>query len=155
MSAINPASFVSPTAGMQLGLGPGPGALIADRDRFQEGRSKSDNHLFTPQGISDAYQGSYEWTQGHPTSLPQSTHPSTYNQGFMAQGYQPANVISHDSGRGIYSALRSQSPFAVQSYGSGEAARHSPHAKPEYKEEGNRASYTESFKAFQGLSLGS
>lgn len=50
MSAINPASFVTPVSGLQLPSGLGPGAFGSDPDHFNDRRQQNPHSSFTPVG---------------------------------------------------------------------------------------------------------
>lgn len=50
MSAINPASFVTPVSGLQLPSGLGPGAFSADANHFADRRQQKAHSSFTPVG---------------------------------------------------------------------------------------------------------
>ena len=52
MSAINPASFVTPVSGLQLPLGLEPGTFSSDPEHFNDHRQQKPHPSFTPVGPS-------------------------------------------------------------------------------------------------------
>jgi hypothetical protein len=153
MSAINPASFITPTAGLQLPSGIGPGALAAGRDRFADSRGRRDNPEYAAPTLS-GIQGTFDqqWTVrsdvGANPFLLQNAYGHFYNPQF--QDMMPAS-----NGHGAQQQFgRSESPFNTQVFGQ---FRHSPNSAPDSQNMddgyGNRLNGWSA--AFQGLSLGS
>lgn len=91
MSAINPASFLTPFAGMQLSGGLGPGAFNPDADRFHDRRHQKGSSTFVPAGpISAFHPGptgfSGIWDPGQEVGTPGTIAFShTYPQHFQPQ----------------------------------------------------------------------
>ena len=159
MSAINPASFVSPTAGAQLDPGAAQGVSQRERQRFTEARSKADEFglgaaSFSTVGTDNPDVG---WADARGGSLTSSTPQTAYGQYFNPQ---PHNFTSHgiqldDFGRGLYSPFRSSSPVAFQHYGPPGVLRGVGPMNSQYREDADKNLYHEQINAFQGLSLGS
>lgn len=92
MSAINPASFLTPFAGLQLSSGVGPGAFNPDADRFLDRRHQKGTSAFVPAGPISSFQtgsaafsgGIWDPTQevGTPGAI---AFPHTYSQHFQPQ----------------------------------------------------------------------
>jgi hypothetical protein len=55
MSAINPASFLTPVAGLQLSAGMGPGVFTLDAERFSDRRHQKGSSNFVPAGPMSAF----------------------------------------------------------------------------------------------------
>ena len=105
MSAINPASFATPSAGLQPPSGIGPGALGVGADGLAENRPQQDNPAYGPLGIPRSYQTSFarspelgqDNSTGHIGTLPTA----------FAYGFQP------------YGQGQRQSPTSLAEYGQG------------------------------------
>jgi hypothetical protein len=158
MSAINPASFVTPSAGLQLPSGMGPGAVTLDRDGLPRSRAKRENVYMPSTTLSHMPQAAYEPAWGVPQSLDLSAAliPNAYSQFYQPQVLQHLNPNLHDYGRGLQQAMRSPSPFSTQAYGPYGVQQH-PAYKPDVK--GGAHRYVNGLNdwnnSFQGLSLGS
>lgn len=91
MSAINPASFLTPFAGLQLSSGVGPGTFNPDADRFLDRRHQKGNSAFVPTGpISSFHAGptgfSDIWDPNQEISTPGAiSFPQAYSQHFQSQ----------------------------------------------------------------------
>ena len=161
MSAINPASFVTPTLGLQLVPGMGQSTTISDRDNF-ENRVGKENNGFTPNGLSQIPHSAFGqlWNTGIDSSAPTSIVPGAYPQFYNSQTIdsQHINPNMPEFGRAFQPVGRSQSPFVYQGNG---AIRMQPsnYSYADLKNVANRQSYANSgndwTKAFHGLSLGS
>ena len=156
MSAINPASFVSPTTNLQFSAGL-PGTSAPDQDHFHENRLKIDNR-FSALSLSELSQGifDYNWNASQPGSLPSSTNPQSYGSFFSphAHSIHLPDIHTPEYGRGVFPSLRSQSPFGLQSYNVGIRARKSPHSGSDHKDDLASTSFSDHMKAVQSLSLG-
>ena len=117
MSAINPASFVTPTAGPQP-HGLGNGGAISERERISENRYRKDHLLYNPSPQYTKYDHQ-AWNAGHDGSAgPSPIASSPYSQ----QYYQSQRYDSQLSTPGLseYGAMsqqlstRSHSPFSHQ-----------------------------------------
>lgn len=162
MSAINPASFVTPPAGLQLPSGVGPGAVTLDRDGMPRSRPKRENMGFMPSTLSQAPQSSYEpvWNIPQEIPLPSAAMvPNAYSQFYQPQILQQMNPNLHDYGRGIQQVMRSPSPFGAQGYGAFNGIPQPTIFKPDAKNGTSRLPYGDPMNtwsnSFQSLSLGS
>ena len=160
MSAINPASFVTPTAGLQLPSGVGPGAVTLDRDGMPRNRQKRENLGYMPTTMTPAPQTSYEpgWAMTQNVPLSASVIPNAYSQFYQPQALQQMNPNLHGYGRGAQQ-VRTQSPFGQQPYGAFSGVHQPVIFKPDTKNVPPRHTYTNQMNdwtgAFQGLSMGS
>ena len=155
MSAINPASFLTPVAGLQLPSGLGPGAFNTETDTYSSSR-----HHKTEMGnpIFGAFDRLWDTNQGAAISSVPFAH--VYSQPFQPQDVDNRQIdqLPIDYRPGGPQASGHQPPYASASYhlqdvrppdyavrphsGSGEARK--PHVLA-----------TDWGHAFQGLSLGS
>lgn len=90
MSAINPASFVTPVAGLQLPSGLGPGAFGPDLENYTDRRQQKDFSIFHPLGLSQAGSGSFDhiWDPSRDSGAPGGLNfPHVYTQ-----TYQPHDL---------------------------------------------------------------
>lgn len=91
MSAINPASFVTPFAPLQLSSGANPGTFNPETDRFPDRRYQKGNPAFVPAGpIASFHTGpagfSGIWDPSQEVGAPGAiTFPHTYSQHFQPQ----------------------------------------------------------------------
>lgn len=101
MSAINPASFASPSLGLQPPSGIGPGAIGAGRVTQGERRSQPEQSYGLTQ-TSRGYQGAFN--QPFTSSLERATMPPTafqpsgYTYGYSPFGAAPRNAAVSSSG---------------------------------------------------------
>lgn len=91
MSAINPASFLTPFAGLQLSSGANPSTFNPESDRFPDRRYQKGNSAFVSAGANSSFHagpagfgGIWDSSQelGAPGAL---TFPHTYSQHFQPQ----------------------------------------------------------------------
>ncbi|MCJ1418972.1 hypothetical protein MMC32_005323 [Xylographa parallela] len=161
MSAINPASFVTPTAGLQLPSGLGPGAVTSDRDVFPNSRQKRENTGYTPVAASQAAPNGFDtvWNVGQELPLSSTMIPNAYAQYYQPQTLQQLNLNLHEYGRGVPQAMRSPSPFSSQAYSAFNGMQQPQMYKSQIKNATSRNQYAHSVNdwdaSFQGLSLGS
>ena len=153
MSAINPASFMSPTASLQLSTSI-IGAPAPDHEQYHETRLKMDNRFPLPevsQGLND-----YAWNVSQPGPISMPANPQGHSHFFPVQshGASLSSIGSPNYGRGGYPTLRAQSPYGLQSYNLGNGPRRSPHSSSEFKDDFANSSYPDQVRAMQGLSLG-
>lgn len=91
MSAINPASFLAPFAGLQLSSGVGSGVFNPDADRFPDRRHQKGTSTFVPAGPISAFQTgpagfSGIWDPSQEVGTPGAiAFPHTYSQHFQPQ----------------------------------------------------------------------
>jgi hypothetical protein len=96
MSAINPASFASPSLGLQAPSGIGPGAVGVTRSAQSERRPQADAFSPTVSQSSRGYSGSF--SQQYSSSIDRGTmpptafQPSAYTYGYSPFGAAPRNV---------------------------------------------------------------
>ncbi len=92
MSAINPASFMTPTAGLQLPSGIGPGALNARRDSPVDPRQNYDQVPYGGLRSQRSYQGGFTQPTEHGRENG-TPHNNTFHNPF-APPFQPASQLS-------------------------------------------------------------
>jgi hypothetical protein len=91
MSAINPASFLTPVAGLHLSAGTGPGVFNADADRFSDRRHYKGSSHFLPSGPVSAFHAGPAgftgiWDPSQEVGVPGSmAFPHAYPQQFPPQ----------------------------------------------------------------------
>ena len=161
MSAINPASFVTPSAGLQLPSGIGPGAVGHDHDQFVDARMPKENLGFAATSVSPANPSIFSpsWNNMPDPSMPAPVAPTTYAQLYQRQGFQSGSPKLQDYGRGVQPNMRSGSPFNSQPFGSYMGNQQHMYGKPDPKTGLPRNAYLDPLSGwssqFQGLSLGS
>lgn len=161
MSAINPASFATPVAGLQLPSGLGPGAFNTEADPYSARHQKTEigNPVF---GAPNLAQGTFDriWDSNQNTGINSVPFAHVYSQPFQHQDVESRQIdqVPIDYRPGVPQATGSQPQYASVPYhvhdvrspnytvrphaGSGEARK--PHVLA-----------TDWGHAFQGLSLGS
>jgi hypothetical protein len=158
MSAINPASFVSPTSGIQLSSGTGNMPSFRERERFSDGRSKPEElggmAFTTLADMQSAFTP--PWASAQETPAPSSLAPTAYGHFFAGQPqtFQGMGIQTQDFTRGVYPSFRPPSPLTFQQYGAIGNVRSPGPMNPHY-DQSSRTTYPEQLNAFQGLSLGS
>lgn len=91
MSAINPASFLTPVAGLQLSAGAGPGVFNPDADRFPDRRHQKGSSNFVPAGPFSAFHAGPAgfggmWDPSQEVGAPGGiAFPHAYSQQFQPQ----------------------------------------------------------------------
>ncbi|KAI9718218.1 MAG: hypothetical protein M1812_004208 [Candelaria pacifica] len=159
MSAINPASFMTPTAGLQLPSGIGPGALSVRRDSPIDRRQHYDQQPYGGLRSQRSYQGTFvqPTEHGRDSSTP---HNNTFHNPYAAP-FQPASQLSRGTPvtMGEYSQpfpqqFATHQSFNPLSYGYRE--QFLPAAQPNgHDPRRAHPTGTEWMNTFQGLSLGS
>ena len=161
MSAINPASFVTPSPTAQLGSSLGAGASIPDRDRFGDTRNRKDVSAFPIACLAQHSQGVFDhgWNSSPDVNL-SSMISTAYPQFYNSQTFD-AQQMSHgtsDFNRGVATVNRTQSPFTYQRNTTFRGAP-SGYLNTEFKNNLSRQIYANAEpdwqKGFYGLSLGS
>ncbi|MCJ1403977.1 hypothetical protein MMC11_007201 [Xylographa trunciseda] len=143
MSAINPASFVTPTAGLQLPSGLGPGAVTSDRDAFANSRQKRETTGYAPVAASQAPPNAFDtiWNVSQEVPLSSTMVSNAYAPYYQPQTLQQLNLNLHEYGRGIPQAMRSPSPFSTQAYGVFTGMQQPPMYKSQNKHATSRSPY--------------
>lgn len=162
MSAINPASFASPSLGLQAPSGIGPGAVGVNRNTQSERRQPAEQQ--SSYGLPQAgrgYQGGY--TQPFTSNLdrvsmpPTAFQPSGYTYGYSPFAAAPRNL-------GVNPSFVAMDPFAafqVPTEYQGLPGRYpSPHGAntgetSEFGRPGIATPNETWVNSFQGLSMGS
>ena len=91
MSAINPASFLTPFTGLHISGSGGPGVFNPDADRFPDRRHQKGNSNLVPAGPISAFHTGPAgfngiWDPGHEVGTPGAlAFPHTYSQHFQPQ----------------------------------------------------------------------
>lgn len=162
MSAINPASFVTPTAGLPLPSGLGPGALGSDRDNSHDRRRQNESLSFSNFGSSPSMSGNLEqlWDPSRDASV---VHGTGYSQGypplFQNHAINGRQLGQHlpEYGQSIPQPFASHAPYSVISPNTIDR-RHAEYNTSSGSFGGGRkphVSGSDWAHAFQGLSLGS
>lgn len=156
MSAINPASFMTPTAGLQLPSGIGPGALSAQRDSSGDRRYDYKQQTFGVSSSHRALQGGFVQTSDRVRD--NGTPHNTMIHNPFAPAFQPASqqlargtpVTMGEYPQGFAQQYPSVPSFSQVNYG------YIPATQP--KGHDSRRAHplnNEWINTFQGLSLGS
>lgn len=92
MSAINPASFVTPVAGLQLPSGLGPGAFNPDADLHSSRQPQKTSVGYPVVSPSSATQGAFDrrWEHNQDAGSNGLSYPHMY-----PQAYQPLGLETH------------------------------------------------------------
>ena len=162
MSAINPASFITPSTGLQLPTGLGPGAFSQDSDIYSDRRSQKHNPGFSVASPSQVLPGVFDraWDPNRDATAPLSMpFPHAYGTTLQPHdvdnrpleqfaidyhgGHQATSLQPRYSPTGYNVADLDHSSYTMSLDNSNTGTR-KPHAL------GNDWSH-----AFQGLSLGS
>ena len=166
MSAINPASFASPSLGLQAPSGIGPGAVGVSRNAQSERRpQQSEPSTYGGPPPSRGYPGIFAQplasTLDRNAMPPPAFHPSGYTYGYSPFGATPRNATVSPGG---YAPMDPFPAFPASSEYQGLPARFpSPHgATPthdagDYSRPGNGLSTPSEnwISSFQGLSMNS
>jgi len=164
MSAINPASFASPSAGLQAPSGVGPGAvgvrnMLPDRRNQQQDQ----NQQYGNRGFESGYTQSYSAGPDRTMMAPQSYQPSAdYSYGYTPFAAAPRNM---NAPMGSYNAPMMQpmdsfpgSGYATPANYQSTTGRYpSPHGSmlPDEYARQNNGGGEGWMNSFQGLSLNS
>lgn len=162
MSAINPASFVTPTAGLPLPSGLGPGALGSDRDNSHDRRRQKENLSFSNFGSSPIMSGNFEqlWDPSRDASV---VHGTGFSQGypplFQNHAINGRQLGQHlpEYGQSIPQSFASHAPYSVISPNTIDP-HHADYSTSSGGVGGGRKPHISGNDwghAFQGLSLGS
>jgi len=95
MSAINPASFASPSLGLQAPSGIGPGAVGVSRNAQAERRPQPEQSAFGPQPAGRGYSAfsqPYTSALDRGATLPAAYQPSGYTYGYPQFASPPRTV---------------------------------------------------------------
>lgn len=162
MSAINPASFVTPVTGLQLPSGLGPGAFSPDQDHFSDRRQQKSHSTFPPLGISQIGSGSFDriWDPSRDiTASGGIAFPHIYAQPFQTHDLDARHVDYPIEYRHAgQQVMGLQQRFNPNSYNVPDLHHSSYAISPENGNGGSRKSQalgSEWSQTFQGLSLGS
>ena len=159
MSAINPASFVSPGAGVQLGANSGPLSSYRERERYTENRSSFEELGIGVTPLSEIPQASFTqtWNSSQDPSIASNIPHATYGHYFAAQpqAAQALSMQQPEFGRGLYGAFRPPSPLSFTQYGGLHGIQGPSQLNTQYGSQNTKNTYPEQVKAFQSLSLGS
>lgn len=161
MSAINPASFVTPVAGLQLPSGLGPGAFNPEADSYSSPLQQKSNSSYSTVGPSGAPHGSFD----RPWGPSQDVGSSGLVLPHMYQTFQPLGPETHqadhgtvDYGGGGQQLLSLQARYAAAPYHLANLQHPAYGLQPDAnngvvrKPQVHRSDWSH---AFQGLSLGS
>lgn len=164
MSAINPASFVTPVTGLQLPSGLGPGAFSPDTDHYSDRHQQKSLSVFPTLGVSQLGLGSFDrmWDPSRDvaTSNAGTTFPHLYPQSFQPHDIEARHLDQYpiDYRQPGHQILGLQPRFNPSSYPVPDL-HNPPYAiSPENHVGGTRKPHTSGSEwnhMFQGLSLGS
>lgn len=163
MSAINPASFASPSLGLQPPSGVGPGAVGVTRPTQNERRTQQpEQSTYAAPQPSQGYPPAFRQTFTAPVDrgamLPAAFQPSGYAFGYSPFAVAPRGVTVSPGG---YAPVDSFAAFAAPPEYQGLPARfpspHGPapgHESNDYNRQGNGISAQNDWiSSFQGLSM--
>ena len=153
MSAINPASFVSPPS-LQPSSNVMPNAPQTDQNKVSDTHLRGDEQSFND--MAQEYVDVL-WQDGPGGSLLTTSQGQTnYGPYFQrqSQGFSPSyNTPSPN--RGLFSSpYRSYSPVPYSHYNSSGAIHGTGHDDSSYRDSIKKGKYAEQLSAFHGLSLG-
>lgn len=166
MSAINPASFASPSIGLQAPSGIGPGAVGVSRNTQSERRpqpAEQQQASYGPQtgrGYQGAYTQPFSSNLDRPSMPPTAFQPSGYTYGYSPFAAAPRNMAVAPS----FMAVDPFAPFQVPTEYQGLSPNRFPsphgaspgHESGEFGRSAGIASPNDNWvNAFQGLSMGS
>ena len=164
MSAINPASFVTPVTGLQLPTGLGPGAFSPDPDHYPDRRQQKNLSTFPALGVPQLGSGSFDrmWDPSRDVAANNGgmQFPQVYSQPFQphdldARHLEQFPIDYRPAGQQL---LGLQPRFNPNSYHVQDLHHASYAISPENHNGGTRKSHgigSEWNHTFQGLSLGS
>ena len=161
MSAINPASFVTPSAGLHMNSGGGPAGVSHDHEHFVDARMPKENLGFVPAPIAQVNPigPPPNWNTIVDSSMPLSIIPNIYTNTYRKQGLQADSPNLQEHVRGLHQNTRSTSPFNSQIYGTYSGGQQHIYSKADAKTSLSRNTYLDPLNGwsthFQGLSLGS
>ena len=163
MSAINPASFLTPVTGLQLPSGLGPGAFNPDQDHFSDRRQHKGHPTFPPLGISQMGSGSFDriWDPSRDIAATGGiTFPHIYAQPFQTHDLDTRHMDQYpiEYRQPGPQVVGLQQRFNPTSYNVPELHHSSYVISPENSNGGPRKSQalgSDWNLTFQGLSLGS
>ena len=121
MSAINPASFVSSTVGLQLPSGLGPGAFTGEHEHYHDYRQQRDVQIRPSLGVVAGSRPGPDhiWAQSTDTGLSRSTgHRPVYINPFQPVGLvsRPLDVAPLDYRRSGQQSVAFQSQLESGGY---------------------------------------
>ncbi|KUJ18238.1 uncharacterized protein LY89DRAFT_43029 [Mollisia scopiformis] len=165
MSAINPASFASPSLGLQAPSGIGPGAVGVSRSTQSERRPQPADQQATygvsqaGRGYQNAYTQPFSSNLDRPSMPPTAFQPSAYTYGYSPFATAPRNMGVNPSG---FVAMDPFAAFQVPAEYQGLPGRFpSPHGTTpghesgEFGRSGGITPNDNWVASFQGLSMGS
>lgn len=161
MSAINPASFASPSLGLQAPSGIGPGAVGVARSAQVERRAQPDQSYASQQTTRSSYQNAFAqpFTPSQdrvPNALPAAFQPSGYTYGYSQFTGAPRTVgVTPNS---YVPMVDSFAAYQAAEYQGLPGRYPSPHATPTHDGDYSRQSSglgtpNEWISSFQGLSM--
>lgn len=163
MSAINPASFVTPVTGLQLPSGLGPGAFSLDQDHFSDRRQQKGHSTFPSLGVSQMGSGSFDriWDPSRDIAASAGiTFPHIYAQPFQTHDLDARHIDQYpiEYRQAGQQVVGLQQRFNPNSYNVPDLHHSSYTISPENSNGGPRKSQAlgnEWSHTFQSLSLGS
>ncbi len=163
MSAINPASFMTPSTGSQLPSTLGPGHFSQDSETYSDRRAQKHNPGFSVAGSSQVAPGVFDriWDPNRDPNTALSIHfphiyaPPLHSQDLDNRQHDPFSIDYHQGGQ---QAIPLQPRYSPSGYNVPELD-HSAYTVPsDNSSVGSRKPFAlgnEWSHAFQGLSLGS
>lgn len=160
MSAINPASFVTPVAGLQLPSGLGPGAFNTDSDPYTTHRPQQNDPAYSVPTTSNLTHGTFDrlWDTNQSAGVPSLPFGHIYSQPFQPQdlGTRHLDQLPMEYRlNGQHSAITQSRYHPTPQYLEG---LHPYTMRPDSSNGGARKPHLHGndwSQAFQGLSLGS
>lgn len=162
MSAINPASFASPVAGLQLPSGLGPGAFNTEQDQYSTHHSVHNDPSYSIPSSSNPAHGALDrlWDTNHTPGVTSLPYTHVYSQPFQPHDLDSRHLeqLSMDYRSNPQQAAAPLSRYHPMSYQL-EGLHSSQYAiRPDSDGKGIRKPHLHGndwSQAFQGLSLGS
>lgn len=162
MSAINPASFQTPSGGLQLPAGIGPSAFSTDVDHYSNRHSQRRYPTSTSNGPNEAALTflDHAWSVSRDNAtIGTMAFPPPYAQPFLPHDLENRSLdqYSIDYRQGLHQVLNLQSPLNSPGYNAPNVHHSSSFiARPHSSNGGMQASHVfgrDWNQSFQGLSL--
>lgn len=164
MSAINPASFVTPVTGLQLPTGLGPGAFSSDSEHYSDRRQQKSLSTFPTLGVPQLGSGSFDrmWDPNRDVAASNGgmSFPHLYAQPFQSHDLDTRHLDQYpiEYRQAGQQVLGLQPRFNSNSYPVPDLHHSSYAISSENNSGGTRKPHalgSEWNNTFQGLSLGS
>lgn len=157
MSAINPASFVSPVASFPVTSGTPVNLPPRDRERYPESRSAQDERQLSMASFHDIGPEDCDaaWFNVRANPAAASLTRAGYAQYLQSQPHNFSRLgpRPEEFSRGLHSSIHPSPQIMFQQYNSPLAVRDIEHINTQYGDDAGDYVYREQLNKFQGLSL--